>query len=59
MGADLRPSKSQFFDGVTTFCLSSFGLPDGKTHRETALKGDPLRRMNRHSRKKRVKGGGP
>jgi len=36
----LRPSKNQFFDGVTTFCLSPFGLPGGKTHRETALKGD-------------------
>jgi len=29
----------------------AFGLPGGKTHRETALKGDPFRRMNRRSRK--------
>jgi len=35
----LRPSKNQFFDGITALCLSSFGLPDGKEHRETALNG--------------------
>jgi len=30
MAGALRPSKNQFFDGVTALCLSSFGLPDGK-----------------------------
>jgi len=50
-----RPSKNQFFDGVITFCLSPIGLPGGKTHRETALKGDPLRRMNRRSRKNELR----
>jgi len=37
--AHLRPSKNMFFDGITTFCLSPFGLPGGKTHGETARNG--------------------
>jgi len=35
----LSPSKNEFFDGVTTFCLSPFGLPGGKTHGEIAQTG--------------------
>jgi hypothetical protein len=33
------PPKIVFFDGITTFCLSSYGLPDGKMHKETARNG--------------------
>ncbi len=32
----LLPVKNQFFDGITAFCLSSFGLPGGKKHAEPA-----------------------
>ena len=34
-----RPSKNLFFDGITALCLSSFGLPSGKAHKETARSG--------------------
>jgi len=31
--------KNFGFDGTTAFCLSSFGLPGGKMHKDTARNG--------------------
>jgi hypothetical protein len=38
----LRPSKNLFFDGITALCLSLFGFPGGKEHRETARSGQSV-----------------
>jgi hypothetical protein len=54
----LRPSKDQFFDGLTVLCLSSFGLPGGKEHRETARSGRSVPPDEPAQPEKRVKGCG-